>query len=358
MSSHTISDARFGFRLNAGAERLPTPPDALGSGGPRLALGFGSVLLVATLHVVHNLSHRYSVSVSLLSAAALVLQCAALTLGRLVAQRWKLSRGTLWSGAAILSAVFGLLLLVPLSDRSHFSGSLVALGGVLAGLCVTGLWLALFELPLLVGRARLQALELESLRREAELSRLRVHLHPHFLLNTLNAIAGLVTEEPAEAMRLIAALGDLFRDALSDADELQPFRVEVAWLQRYAEILESRHRGALSFQWELAEQTLSVLTPRLLLQPLVENAIKHGALRKRSGGSVLLRSELLPEGWVRFSIEDDGPGTGPHPTERLGLGLVRRRLALLCPGASLRFERKEFGTRAVVQIPKPSEVRP
>jgi DNA-binding LytR/AlgR family response regulator len=175
------------------------------------------------------------------------------------------------------------------------------------GLAVAGLWLLVFQLPMLIDRAQLRALETERLRSEAELSRVRVHLHPHFLLNTLNAIAGLVTEDAAEARRLIAALGDLVRDALSDGDEPRPFAAEVAWLRRYAEILEARHRGLISFRWELAEETLAALVPRLLLQPLVENAVTHGALRKRDGGSVCVRSEANYGGTVRFVIEDEWP---------------------------------------------------
>jgi LytS/YehU family sensor histidine kinase len=201
----------------------------------------------------------------------------------------------------------------------------------------------------------MHALEVESLRREAELWRLRVHLHPHFLLNTLNAIAGLVTEDPAEACRLIAALGDLVRDAFTGMDELQPFKVEVAWLRRYAEILESRHRGLLSFRWDLAPETLATLTPRLLLQPLVENAVKHGALRRREGGSVLIRSESLGGGIVRLVVEDNGPGFGSDSAERLGITLVRRRLGLMCPGGSLHIEPIDPGTRAVVEIQQAME---
>jgi LytS/YehU family sensor histidine kinase len=138
-------------------------------------------------------------------------------------------------------------------------------------------------------------------------------------------------------------------------DELQPFKVEVAWLRRYAEILESRHRGLLSFRWDLAPETLATLTPRLLLQPLVENAVKHGALRRREGGSVLIRSESLGGGIVRLVVEDNGPGFGSDSAERLGITLVRRRLGLMCPGGSLHIEPIDPGTRAVVEIQQAME---
>jgi signal transduction histidine kinase len=326
------------------------------TGGWRLVIGFGVVALVASVHAVHNLSHGYPRWLSVLSSAMIVGQCAALTLGRWLALRWNAPRWSVVIGGALVSAAFGLVILVPLSRGWWpWSSAVIAAGGVLAGLVVASLWLLVFQLPLVVDRARLHALEVESLRREAELSRVRVQLHPHFLLNTLNAIAGLVTEDAAEARRLIVALGDLVRDALSEGDELRPFAAEVAWLRRYAEILETRHRGLLSFHWELAQESLAARVPRLLLQPLVENAVKHGALRRREGGSVLVRSEALRGGTIRFVIEDDGPGLGPEPSDGLGISLVRRRLALMCPGSTIRFVPLDAGTRVVVEIPRPPE---
>src|SRR6185369_11169926 len=169
---------------------------------------------------------------------------------------------------------------------------------------------------------------------QAELARLRSQLEPHFLLNTLNAIASLVTEDPKEARRLIACLGDLLRDSLRDADDLQPLEAEVAWLRRYAEILESRHKGTLVFIWEIENDAKRALVPRLLLQPLVENAVKHGALRRRDGGVVTVRASMDadPRGSEKVicTVEDNGPGL-PDAEPRagaFGLRSVRRRLQL------------------------------
>jgi signal transduction histidine kinase len=324
----------------------------------RLLAGFGVMVLVGlaqTLHVF--IGHQSSLFISVLSGATIVGQCAVLTVGDLLVSRRKLPRWSVWLGCALVSLAFGLLIFVPHADEWHDTWTATALGGVLVGSFVTGLWLLVFQAPLFVVRARLHALEVENLRREAELSRLRVHLHPHFLLNTLNAIAGLTTEDPVEACRLIDALGDLVRDALSEADELQPFKTEVAWLRRYTEILESRHRARLSFRWEVAQESLAVLTPRLLLQPLVENAVKHGALCQRNGGSVLIKSELSSHGEVRFIVQDDGPGFAPDGREGLGISLVRRRLELLCRGSSLRYEPVEVGTRVVVELRGQAEDR-
>jgi signal transduction histidine kinase len=328
------------------------------SRGWRLAAGFSVVALLAAVHAAHDLSHGFPPWVGAFTGAMVVVQCAALTLLHDLTERWRGHRALMWTAAPLLCAAFGQLVVLPHSGPLHFSPAFLGAAGVVVGLLVGGLWLFLFQVPRLVERTRLHALEVESLRREAELARLRVHLHPHFLLNTLNAIAGLVGEDPAEARRLIAALGDLVRDALSGGDEPQPFGAEAAWLRRYAEILEVRHRGFLRFRWELAAETLATPVPRLLLQPLVENAVKHGALRRREGGTVLVRSEVPPAGGVRFTVEDDGPGMGPARADGLGIGLVRRRLALASPGGSLRYDAVPVGTRAVVELPAPARGRP
>jgi signal transduction histidine kinase len=231
--------------------------------------------------------------------------------------------------------------------------------GLVMGMLHAGVWALAFVFPYVAEDARLRALEADKLRLEAqqlksaaELARLRSQLEPHFLLNTLNAIAGFVTENPREARRLIACLGDLLRDSLTDGDELQPLEDEIAWLQRYAQILESRHAGTLSFVWEIAPATRRVLLPRLLLQPLVENAVKHGALRRRGAGVVSVRATSTGDR-VIFTVEDNGPGL-PDAEPRqgaFGLRSVRRRLELKFPDAVLRMESSTSGTRSIVELP-------
>ncbi len=224
-----------------------------------------------------------------------------------------------------------------------------------------GLWALAFLLPAVVELGRIRSLErekiqleAEKLRGAAELARLRAHLEPHFLLNTLNAIAGLVTEEPREARRLLAALGDLLRDALRDEDEMQTLEAQVAWLHRYAEILEARHRGGLTFGWDIAVESRNVLLPRLLLQPLVENAVKHGALRRSGGGRVTIRTSVSGES-LTCVVEDNGPGLSGDSVRSGAFGLksVRRRLELRYPErAHLSLESSGTGTRSIVELPR------
>lgn len=237
--------------------------------------------------------------------------------------------------------------------------------GVIIGLLHCGVWALAFVFPYLADDARLRALEADRLRMEAEqlksaaeLARLRSQLEPHFLLNTLNAIAGLVTEDPRESRRLLACLGDLLRDSLDEKDELQPLEDEIAWLRRYADILVSRHAGTLEFEWEIDREASRALVPRLLLQPLVENAVKHGALRRRHGGRVVVRASFATgiddgERRVVCVVEDNGPGMpdGAPRQGAFGLHSVRRRLALRFPDAKLFIESSEDGTRSVVDLP-------
>jgi LytS/YehU family sensor histidine kinase len=239
----------------------------------------------------------------------------------------------------------------------------VTLFGGIFGLFHCGLWALAFVYPAAVEDRRLRAaeadklrLEAEALRTTAELSRLRSQLEPHFLLNTLNAIAGLVTQDPREARRLLACLGELLGDTLQADGDTQTLGRQVAWLKGYASILESRFTGSLRFEWDVAANVQQVLLPRLLLQPLLENAVTHGALKGGGPGLVRLtaRREVRDGTPVLVcTVEDDGPGFDPAVTREGGIGLpaARRRLALWSPDARFDIRSSGDGTRVVVELP-------
>jgi signal transduction histidine kinase len=267
---------------------------------------------------------------------------------------------------AVISAIFvhvaGRLGVVP-PERGPISLPAAAAFGMVFGLLQCGVWALAFAYPYAVEQSRAREidtarLELEAnqLRVAAELARLRSQLEPHFLLNTLNAIAGLVTHDPREARRLIGSLGDLFRDSLADEGEMQTLSREVAWLQRYAEVLEARHGAALRFHWEISNETSSWLVPRLLLQPLVENAVKHGALSRSDGGRVTVRTyvETRPDGpRLVCVVEDNGRGLHAEPRpDAVGLRAVRRRLELKYSSASLELTTSSEGTKCIVVLPQ------
>jgi signal transduction histidine kinase len=310
-------------------------------------MGAIAVLLFGVGHGVHDALGGEPILPALLPTVPMALQLVLLALGSDLAERRNWS-GRLRAGAAVGVSLLCGALIKPLHQIGgpdwpvSFSLSL----GVLV------LWLMLSYFPLQVSLARARALAAESEQRKADLERLRSHLHPHFLLNTLNAVAGLLTAEPRQARQLLIALGDLLRDALEDQDGLRPLAEEVAWLQRYAQIFEIRHGGAIRFAWEISPDTTSAMLPRLLLQPLLENAIEHGALR-RPGGSVKLSSHRR-ENDVTIVIGDDGPGMPPDAsTSKTGLGLrlVRDRLQLAHPRATMAIDSTSAGTQITLCLP-------
>ena len=162
-----------------------------------------------------------------------------------------------------------------------------------------------------------------------------------------------------EARRLLVCLGDLLRDALHDETELQPLEKQMDWLRRYADVLEARYPRILTFTWQIANEVRNALVPRLLLQPLVENAVKHGALKRRGGcGNVVVRADVLrgvsPElDRLVCTVEDNGPGVGePERGTAFGLRAVRRRLQLKYGDSGvLHLESSATGTRAIVELP-------
>jgi signal transduction histidine kinase len=210
---------------------------------------------------------------------------------------WLLIGGTLSAGL-----LYAVLLLQPATGPW---GILAALRvGFAIGVTNFGLWTLAFVFPFAIEDVRFRALEAQQLRTAAELARLSSHLEPHFLLNTLNAIAGLTTEDPRAARRLLASLGDLLRDSLRAEGEMQPLGEQIDWLRHYAQILEERHAGQLAFAWKVAAETRVALLPRLLLQPLVENAVKHGALRRKDGGRIEVRAEVVDAKKLVCTVED------------------------------------------------------
>jgi len=229
--------------------------------------------------------------------------------------------------------------------------------GAILGFVQVGLWTLAVVLPSALEAERVRTLEVENLRLEAtelrtraEVDRLRSQLEPHFLLNTLNLISGLVTADPERARTVLVTLGDLLQDALVDHDDLHTVDRELAWLRRYVEILEARHGDMLRVSWQVAPLVEAALVPRLLLQPLLENAIRHGALRRKTGGRVTIHVDRVHDMLV-CAIVDDGPGLGSNRPGAVGLDNVRRRLAVHFPAGQLALVSDAGGTRATVSVP-------
>lgn len=315
-------------------------------------LGAAVGLLLGVAHGVHDAAAGSPLLPAFLPTLPIALQSAALSFGQSVAERKRWSRLKSAVLALLVSVAFGILtvsLHVWIWSSGSWHGALV-FGAPSAGLGVLMFWLLLLYFPAQLQAARLRTLAAEGARRKAELARLRSNLHPHFLLNTLNAVAGLLVSEPKQARQLVSALGELLRDALEENGEMRPLEQEVQWLRHYAEIFEIRHRGAIRFEWDLASDTLALPIPRLLLQPLLENAIEHGALQRPGGGTIALRSRTFHQR-VRISVSDDGPGWASDKPTGIGLRLVEERLHLAYPDANVIFDNADIGTSVTLDIP-------
>jgi two-component system LytT family sensor kinase len=177
---------------------------------------------------------------------------------------------------------------------------------------------------------------------EAQLESLKMQLHPHFLFNTLHTIAGLVrSNETKPAVEMIAGLSDLLRHALENADEQEvPLRDEVKFVELYLGIQKVRFSDRLMVRTDVAPDTGDALVPNLILQPLVENAIRHGVSMKDSAGQIVIESYRENE-MLHLRVCDDGPGvqSGWRLEDGGGIGLTntRERLKHLY-GTDHRFE--------------------
>jgi two-component system, LytTR family, sensor kinase len=178
--------------------------------------------------------------------------------------------------------------------------------------------------------------ELVAGRLEAELARanlmaLESQVHPHFLFNTLHMISAMVYEDPATADRMISRLSDLLRATLESPEApTVPLRDELETLSLYLDIMKARFGDRLVVGFEIAPEALGALVPSFGLQPLVENAIKHGVMPRDEGGRVRIAARRV-DGRLVVGVEDDGPGL-KGPFEALldsGVGLRNLRSRLL-----------------------------
>jgi two-component system LytT family sensor kinase len=205
--------------------------------------------------------------------------------------------------------------------------------------------------------ARERALRAEALASGARLQALRYQINPHFLFNTLNAVSTLVVErQTSEATRMIARLSDFLRLTLDErtSDEV-PLAEELDFVQRYLDIEQVRFGERLRLEISIAPEALDAIVPVLLLQPLVENAVKHGIAAREDGGRIVVRAERRGA-TLRIVVADDGPGPAASGDGRgIGLANTRERLRTLY-GAAQRLELGASpdgggGTQVVVELP-------
>ena len=193
---------------------------------------------------------------------------------------------------------------------------------------------------------------------EARLNALRMQLDPHFLFNALNTISSHVERDPKLTRRMIEHLGDLLRMSLESKDRQEvPLTEEIAFLQHYLEIQKIRFGDQLRVVMDIAPEVKYAAVPSMFIQPLVENAIRHGISRRASGGTIVVRARPLAER-LEIRVQDDGVGLPPgwrlEQQEGLGLSITRQRIEGLHPNGTSRFavkNRMEGGTEVEVSLP-------
>jgi sensor histidine kinase YesM len=175
---------------------------------------------------------------------------------------------------------------------------------------------------------QLQASRLQAMLVEAQLQALKMQLHPHFLFNTLHAISALMDEDVKAARRMIARLSELLRLTLDNAGQQEvPLRQELEVLERYLEIEQIRFQDRLTVQMKIDPEALEARVPNLILQPIVENSIRHGIAPTSDAGRIVIQA-ARQNGHLELSVRDDGPGITNGEISKEGIGLTNTRSRL------------------------------
>lgn len=204
-------------------------------------------------------------------------------------------------------------------------------------------------------------LQMERLERsfsEARLNALRMQLDPHFLFNALNTISSQVERDPRLARGMIEHLGDLLRLSLESKDRQEvPLAEEMSFLDHYVAIQKIRFGGQLKIETQISPDVKYASVPCLFVQPLVENAIRHGISQRSSGGTVIILAQQS-DNRLDIRILDDGVGLPPgwtlETSTGLGLSVTRERIAGLYPDGASHFDvRRRIGGGTEVEISLP-----
>ncbi|MCU0256712.1 MAG: histidine kinase [Vicinamibacterales bacterium] len=276
-------------------------------------------------------------------------------------ERWRWSVLVHVPASVLFGALHGVLrwAVGPLVDSRPIPIDRIIIGQLLLTVLSYFVLVAAFQAVVNYRRYRereLRASQLEARLAQAQLEMLRMQLHPHFLFNTLHAISTLMHRDPEAADEMVAQLSDLLRMTLDNIGKQEvTLREELDFLQRYLDIQHTRFQDRLRVTLDIRSDTLDARVPNQLLQPLVENAIRHGLDGRPAGGSIAIAARLVGEA-LQVTIRDDGEGvrTGTARPEGIGLGNTRARLTQLYgPGASLELANHwEGGAIVTVVVPQ------
>ena len=293
-------------------------------------------------------------------------QCVGLSILGLIQGVLRLPLSGLARGAAVAAAIVGgatvggmlgrlMTGVGTVGDGSHEMQSLL-IGLVFGSIAAGFFWLrernAALESDLQI--RELARLEAEKHSLAAQLRMLQAQIEPHFLFNSLANVAALIEADPKLASRLLDALIRYLRSSL-DRTRAEGGKLgdEVALLTAYLDVLKIRMGDRLTYAFEIAPELLAEDFPPMLLQPLVENAIRHGLEPKVSGGHVVVSAQRQGDR-LQISVADDGLGFGQTPGEGVGIANIRARLAAIYgPAARLELSSKVgAGVTATMSLPK------
>ncbi len=206
---------------------------------------------------------------------------------------------------------------------------------------------------------QVRTLQLEAQLSQAQLQALKMQLHPHFLFNTLHSISALLNKDAEAARKMITRLGDFLRLTLENSGSQEvTLQQEMEFLSCYLEIERIRFQDRLVTHMDVAQQTLDAKVPNLILQPIVENAIRHGIAPRSTPGLIEIEAKQR-NGTLRIQVRDNGPGLSEHRTSEnlfkkgLGLANTETRLEQLY-GAAHRFDLRnnpDGGLIVTLEIP-------
>ncbi len=211
-----------------------------------------------------------------------------------------------------------------------------------------------------IGEQLEQFRELETRRlvAQAELRALQSQIHPHFLFNALNTLYGIIPREARGARETVLNLADIFRYFLETKRTLVPLEEEMHIVKAYLDVERLRLGDKLRLEIDVTPEAQAVPIPILSIQPLVENAVKHGIAPQAGGGLIQIRARIDPSGALLLSVRDSGPGFSKSSRRGVGLENVERRLDLCYGGeARMTIDSGASGTEVSVRIPS-AAVRP
>lgn len=267
-----------------------------------------------------------------------------------------------WAGVVLVGTASGMTLAIIALKwlqpglRFRVTPVLTASGfALMVAALVSALSLLLAQMKSRIEQKAIEVQKLRELEAQTRLTSLQSKVNPHFLFNTLNTMLNLVHRSPDEVETLILSLSDLYRRVLQLPENGRiAVSEEMELIRRYLEIEQIRLGSRLAFVMDLDPQAASFLIPPLLVEPLVENAVKHGIGVKPSGGTVKIRTQLA-EGFLHITVEDDGAGIGSQAgSGGFGIYSIQERLRITYEGrASLSIQATPGqGFRAELRVPR------